>query len=485
MPLLPAFVAAAAIGVALPTAALGEAGPASPPVPPAPANDTSQRANRPRPARHDRRHHCGRDAGSERARILVRRPDREFRLVQPAAQSAERIALDLAAAGEPGRDDRCLSRGALPAFVGGLPADRIPRQGLAHFQSRQERPVPDPGRRRANSQLANFTLEVFLPTPAVRPPGLPLPAAGVNGKVDRIQNINAAYSFTMHAGVSYLINLANKTEGACVSGSLFPHRHELVRRRLPALFTSTAAATGSSHPDRVRAGATASRSHPAPPIEAFSAFTFKSRRPDPPRRPQGLSLATTSRARAPGRARCQRSAPVSPRCHQSLKPHAQAARTRFGRLQSATAQPRGHRDRMPMRGKRLTDLQHQLQPGPITRSSPSEMQPPATSRSCASRARSPPRSLSFSSNTVAPGQGLSIDVQVSPAASGPLTVEIERFDPVFGWQFYRQVPAFVSEGTASVPFVPPAVGRWRAKATYAGSRPSSPSAVGFSYLLVS
>ncbi len=72
-----------------------------------------------------------------------------------------------------------------------------------------------------NSQLANFTLEVFLPTPAVGPPGASLPSGGVSGQVDRIQNINAAYAFTMHSGVSYLINLANRTKGACVSGALF------------------------------------------------------------------------------------------------------------------------------------------------------------------------------------------------------------------------------------------------------------------------
>jgi hypothetical protein len=94
-------------------------------------------------------------------------------------------------------------------------------------------------------------------------------------------------------------------------------------------------------------------------------------------------------------------------------------------------------------------------------------------------------SLSFSSSKAAPGEGLGIDVKVSPAGSGPVVVEIERFDPVFGWQFYRQETSYVSEGAASIPFTPPAVGQWRAKATYEGSRVSSPSAVGFSYLLVS
>ncbi len=75
-----------------------------------------------------------------------------------------------------------------------------------------------------SSQLDAFTLDVFLPTPAVSPPGSPLPSGGAGGHVDRIQNVNAAYSFTLRAGVSYLINLADETKGACVAGALFPPR---------------------------------------------------------------------------------------------------------------------------------------------------------------------------------------------------------------------------------------------------------------------
>jgi hypothetical protein len=93
--------------------------------------------------------------------------------------------------------------------------------------------------------------------------------------------------------------------------------------------------------------------------------------------------------------------------------------------------------------------------------------------------------VGFGSEHAGAGQGVGIDVRVSPAASGPATVDIERFDPVFGWQFYRQVQARVSGGLAAIGFAPPAVGRWRVKASYAGSRTASPSAVGFSYLLVS
>ena len=94
-------------------------------------------------------------------------------------------------------------------------------------------------------------------------------------------------------------------------------------------------------------------------------------------------------------------------------------------------------------------------------------------------------SISFSTGQAAPGQALDIDVKVSPEESGPVEVEIDRFDPVFGWQFYSEVHAYVSGGLASIPFTPPAVGLWRAKATYQGTRTASPSAVGHTFLHVS
>jgi hypothetical protein len=93
--------------------------------------------------------------------------------------------------------------------------------------------------------------------------------------------------------------------------------------------------------------------------------------------------------------------------------------------------------------------------------------------------------ISFGTAKATPGQGLGIQVKISPAESGPVTVDIERFDPVFGWQFYRQDQVAASEGLATVPFVPSSVGQWRANAKYQGSSIASPSAVGYTYLLVS
>ena len=147
--------------------------------------------------------------------------------------AAHRVGLDLAASGRARRHDRRLPRRALAADLRRLPADRSPGQGVAFVRRRQERPVRDPrGRRCRTHSSPPFTLEVFLPTPAVQPPGPPLPAAGVSGQVDRIQNVNAAYSVTMHAGVSYLISLANETQQRRVRQRRpVRARHQLLRRR--------------------------------------------------------------------------------------------------------------------------------------------------------------------------------------------------------------------------------------------------------------
>ena len=92
--------------------------------------------------------------------------------------------------------------------------------------------------------------------------------------------------------------------------------------------------------------------------------------------------------------------------------------------------------------------------------------------------------MSFPAGRALPSRQLAIAVSVTPALSGPVTLEVERFDPVFGWQFCRQLHGFVSGARASLPFTPPAVGRWRVRAAFAGSRTASPSNAGFRYLTV-
>jgi hypothetical protein len=69
-----------------------------------------------------------------------------------------------------------------------------------------------------------------------------------------------------------------------------------------------------------------------------------------------------------------------------------------------------------------------------------------------------------------PNGSVTLQVGVTPAAVGPVTVFVERFDPVSGWQFVHRFETHISGSSTSVSFNPPSVGRYRAQATFNGTR---------------
>ena len=74
-----------------------------------------------------------------------------------------------------------------------------------------------------------------------------------------------------------------------------------------------------------------------------------------------------------------------------------------------------------------------------------------------------------------PGEAAGIAVSVAPDASGPVTVDIERFDPLAGWQFHSRHRRTAAGGRATVVFTPPSEGRWRVRATFDGTRRAAAS----------
>jgi hypothetical protein len=335
----------------------------------------------------------------------------------------------------------------------------------------------------AGSQLAPFTMDVFLPTPAVRPPGAPLPASGASGHVDPIQNVNAAYAVTLRAGVSYLINLANGHGGGCVNGRLYPPGTRSFEEGSPAvvhidcrgyrLFTP-GAGQGGRYSFEV-----------TPQGRGVKQFHVQVARADSSETAPGLALGNYAHGRGhlDGRGvHVLRLYRMDIHSHSNLTLKLKAPSSAGFNVQLRGIN--GHVIECACGDSGSQTLQHELKPGryyavvSVRDNSSGSFTLVRQSRTITST------SLSFGSAKTSSGSAVGIHVKVSPAASGPVTVEIERFDPVFGWQFYRQANAVAHRGTASVPFVAPAIGRWRAKATFAGSRTFSPSAVGFSYLLV-
>jgi hypothetical protein len=85
---------------------------------------------------------------------------------------------------------------------------------------------------------------------------------------------------------------------------------------------------------------------------------------------------------------------------------------------------------------------------------------------------------------VQPGTSVQIAANVTPAVDGPVTIEVDSFDPVEGWQFYRYYHVHAVRGVAQMPFTAPHLGRWRATTTFDGTRTASPATSGFSQALV-
>ena len=75
-------------------------------------------------------------------------------------------------------------------------------------------------------------------------------------------------------------------------------------------------------------------------------------------------------------------------------------------------------------------------------------------------------------------------VRVSPGVAGIARVTVQRLDPEFGWQYVRTVDVRVAAGHGGFALGPTAVGRWRVRAEYLGTRDSAPSASGFAQVLV-
>lgn len=83
--------------------------------------------------------------------------------------------------------------------------------------------------------------------------------------------------------------------------------------------------------------------------------------------------------------------------------------------------------------------------------------------------------VSWGAREKRPGGSSRVSVAVSPSESGRATVTLERFDPQFGWRFWLRRSVRVSGGRGGFSVPTRAIGRYRARAGYAGTRRASPS----------
>jgi hypothetical protein len=86
---------------------------------------------------------------------------------------------------------------------------------------------------------------------------------------------------------------------------------------------------------------------------------------------------------------------------------------------------------------------------------------------------------------VATGATVSIGVDVEFSPDGRVRLELDRFDPLTGWHFYRLFRLRLGNGRAGLSWRPPSIGHWRVSASFGGTRTASPSDGGTARIVAS
>jgi hypothetical protein len=329
---------------------------------------------------------------------------------------------------------------------------------------------------RENSASDAFSLRVVAPDAPERPPGRALGGSGASGRVDRIANPDDAYGVSMSAGRTYRVHVVSRER--CVSASLYPPGASSFGEASPVrsfgcdeyfLYTP-GPGEGGRYSIQVRAPRSRRGALP---------YHLQVARAGEDDTAPGLQLANDVRVR--GALRGSGVDVVDLYRFEVRRPSILDLRLKAGSSSPFNLQLVGEG------GRRIAcacgssggqQIRLKLKPGRYFTA--------VRSRSGGNGRYTLSRLTRIITKTrvlvngrrdadVRPGQSVTIGVRVAPDASGPVTVDVERFDPLAGWQFYTRFRRRASGGSASIPFTPPSEGRWRVRATFDGTRIAAPS----------
>ena len=318
---------------------------------------------------------------------------------------------------------------------------------------------------RANSVPGAFRLDVYLPQLYPPAPGTQLPRAGVAGRVDGLANAADAYSAVLRTGVTYRINLANLSSHRLLL-SVFAPGTTSFQSAAPIrsghnylLFTP-----GVGEGGRYSFVVSASR------VTSSQSYRLQVGHAGPDDRFPGDELPNQQRVHGTLNARVLDTVDVFhfDIVHRSTVEITLATgsdssidlvlRTAGGRhIVSDTGSVGG------------ASVRRTLQPGRYALQVRAGHA--AHGRYTLFRnARTFTRLHIGGGGTVAPGTPVTLRLTLQPHESGPARVTIERFDPFAGWMFAHRLSTTIVNGTGSVVFRPPTLGRWRARAEFLGTR---------------
>jgi hypothetical protein len=327
--------------------------------------------------------------------------------------------------------------------------------------------------RERTSDDGRFKLTMFRQEPSSRPPGRPLTRGGIGSWVEPISDYDDAFSLRMKAGVEYRINLS-PARGRCISLGLYrPGTRSFAAatpvRAMPCggYFTYTPGFGGSGRysllvtasdqrPGRQRYHLQAALAGPDDTAPGLPLRNLQTRRGtisgtridvvDLYRfRVSGRSDVALT-LRGPSHAALILLGENGHRLNYSEGPGALTTRLGTGTYYAAVRADSGAHG-----AYRLSLLERGITTTTVLANG-------------SSRA------------TVAPGASVALTVGVHSSSAGIVRLEIDRFDPLTGWHFYRLYRLRLgASGQTGLSWRPPAIGHWRAQASFRGTRTASPS----------
>jgi hypothetical protein len=336
---------------------------------------------------------------------------------------------------------------------------------------------------RASSTSGTFSLKVFVVAPPPSAPGPALPARGGHGVLDSTFDTQDAYSLHLQAGTTYKVNLV-KTNDGCMSLGLFPPGTNS--------FGGSPAAGLSCGGYRLF----------TPTVSGRWSFLVTAASGLDGSQPYWLHLApATSLEMAPG-ILLPNFARYTATLHGNLDTDVRLFRfdvTTFSDLtlflQTASDESfdlkllndQGRYLECDCGSQGEETIRRQMRPGRyfvVVQAENFESGPFTLSRESRTITHVRVSFDGFGYEQISPGASTRVTATVSPAVDGPVTFELEYFDPVERWQFRGYYHAEAINGVAVLPFTPPEVGRWRATVVYGGTRSAAPATSGWANLLV-
>ena len=336
-----------------------------------------------------------------------------------------------------------------------------------------------------NSVDGTFALRAATPGPTSKPPGTHLPSGGVRASLEPLDHPDKAWSTRMDAGTTYKINLAPE-RGQCIAYSLFP--------------PGTSSFEGGGAVLRRECGGYVTYT-PGPRKGGRYSIFVQTRGTRAGRQGYHLQVATAgdddigpgapldNQQTRIGSLNASRISVVNFfHFDVALSSDVTLRMRDTGRFELLLLSETGRRIDCDCGGTRRAYMRRGLKPGGYFAVVRAVTGSRGSYRiSLLIRAITQTQTLVGGSRTatLAPGQTANVEVHVTPAAAGQVSIYIERFLPLDGWVFSRRVILQTSaDGVARLSWRAPTLGRWRMRSFFRGTVTASPSSSGYLVLTV-